>query len=151
MGCEAIKSQQPEMAEQRPRRALFSANLQNAGERDAGLEAVARPIKAEDRLHVFELLRAVAILAPPNAVYATDWVHRNASFWLRRTKAEKEAVAYNDEQLLRAATLCASEFQVSRDYALRSVGNHLSTALIAANTQLTGWRQGRHLGSISFS
>ena len=129
---------------------LFPASLHTAGRQHAEIEASPLSTKPGGGQQGFGLLRAMAISAPPNTAYATDWGHSNASFCPWQTEADTEAFAHNNEQLLRAATFCAAEFRVSRDYALGSCGNHLFEVLIAADSQLTGWRQGRHLGLVSF-
>ena len=105
---------------------------------------------AGDGHQAVEFLRAIANVAAPTAVHTTDWGHSGASFWLQNSGAGEKDLECSDEQLLRAAAFCAAEFQISRKFELRSAGQVLLMVLIDTITQLTGRRQGRHLGLISF-
>ena len=51
--------------------------------------------------------------------------------------------------LLVAATVCATEFEVSRSYSLSLMEGHILKMFIAANEQITGYWQGGQLGIIS--
>ena len=71
-------------------------------------------------------------------VFATDWDHSNAIYWLWDTEAEKESFSYENRQRVGAATFCVAESHVSRKFALSLMEDLLFKVLIDANTQLTG-------------
>ena len=133
----------PETAEEHPRHVLARAGPHQATAQDAGLQALARPIKAEDGRRALGLLRAMADVASPNVADVTDWGHANGSLWLRNAEADGKAFEYTKDQLFGAAAFNAADFHVSRKFELRSKAKRLFNVLIAANTQLLGWWRGR--------
>ena len=68
---------------------------------------------------------------------------------MRSTKDGAGASVYDEEQLLVADTLVAAEFQVSGAFGLGTAELRLAKALIAADTLIAGWSQGRQHGAIS--
>ena len=58
---------------------------------------------------------------------------------------------YNEEMLIVAATVCVVEFEVFRSFDASSAEEHVFKALIAANSQVSGYRQDGQFGIISFS
>ena len=79
----------------------------------------------------------------------TDWERADARYWLLRSEARKEALAFDNEKLLFAATLRAAEFRASRKFTQGAIEDHIFNVSIAADAQLAGWRRGRQLGIIS--
>ena len=138
----------PKMTDGLPRHVLSRASLQQVPVRDAGHQAPARSVKSEGGHHALELPRAIAEVASPKVAHTTDLGHSNATHWLRNPEADEKAFEHTNAQLLWAATFCAAGFQISREFERISVELEV---LIAANTQLTGWRQGQRLGPTVFT
>ena len=94
-------------------------SLHNDTAQDAALEASAHSVKPEDGQQALGLLQAIVDSASPNASSATDY--SLAGSGLQNTEAEKQAVAHDKEQLLRAATSCAAESRIWGRFALRTM------------------------------
>ena len=73
-----------------------------------------------------------------------------ARYRLRSTEASAGDFVYDEERLLITASPTAAEFQVSRAFSLGTAELRVFKVLIAADSQIIGWRQGRQLGVISF-
>ena len=109
---------EPKMTDGPLRHALSRASIHQATLQDAELQASGRSIKLEDGHQAIEFLRPTADVASPNVARATDWGRSNARYWLRNTEAEKQGVAFADEELLWVAAFRAAEFQISRLFEL---------------------------------
>ena len=138
------------MTDGHPRPALLRASLHRATAQDAELQAFARAVKADGGHQGFELLRFIADVASPNVVHTTYCGRSNATHSLRNAEAGKKPFEYADEHPLRAAALCAAQFQISRKPEPSSIEEYLLKALIAAGTRPAGCRRGGQLGLISF-
>ena len=134
-----------------PKHVPKRASLHRAVRQDTELKALARSLKPADGQNALEELEAMSksgsLALDP---IGPDRDHGSARHWLRDTEAREEAVARKGEQLLRAAIFREAEFQVSRSFGQCSTGQQLFKVLIAANTELAGWRGGRQQGPISF-
>ena len=122
------------------------AGLQHARGQDSGLKAMQLSLRVLDSTEAFAIVKAFAISDPSIAAWGHDLAHANARCWLRATEAHKEAFAYSYEKLLVAARICVAEFEVFRKIWASCVAEHICKVSMAANTQITGWRQGRSSG-----
>ena len=143
-------SKATQRSNEHPRRIMMRASPQQAREQDSELKALQLSSRALDSAEAFALVKAPAISVPSSVASARDWEHADASFWLWATEASKEPCAYNEKKLLAAATIYVAVFEVSRIFSASSAEEHFFKVLIAANTQITGWRQGTQIGIISF-
>ena len=112
-----------QMADELPRHAPLRASVHNATEHYADIKALAHSGGGHQAI---DLLRSTGESASPNVAFATDWGHDNAGYWLRKTEAEGQAFLYNNAQPAWPATFCAAEFQISRQFGLRSMEDYLS-------------------------
>ena len=99
------------MLGEHPHHAPLRANLHNAAEQDAEIEASAHSVKSEDGRQALEPFRAITESAPLNVVLANDRGHGFARFGVRTTEAGNQAFARNKEQLLRASTFVQLNFR----------------------------------------
>ena len=99
-----------------PRRVLMRASLDQARRAgDVEVKQLAQSPQATDSSEACNLAKAIALPASPNPIApAQDWDHANAIYWLRATRAHKEAFARNNEMLPAEATACGAEFEVPR-------------------------------------
>ena len=150
MDCEASGAMTQAEERRSPRGVLLRASMEEAERMNHEPKLLATSPNALDTIQAYELLRAFAEGADPLQSIFQGYGHENASNWLFQTEATPEAFVSDDNKLIAAATMCAAEFQSSRNFAESSIEEYIFKVLVAANARLTGGWRGRQLGIIGF-